>query len=156
VAATALNVRAEPSTGSEILTTLRRNARVTLIEESNGWYHVKLASGEAGWVSAQYISRGGAPPAAPVRRKGCPADADYAIEKAPVPSFSDQGGHGLVIIEATVNAKGEVTHTRIMSNSTGDPSLGDLAASEIRSAKFIAPIQDCAPQPFIFTYKRAF
>ena len=156
VAATALNVRAEPSADADILTTLRRNASLTLMEERNGWFSVKLASGQIGWVSAQYVTRGDAPLPAPRRREGCPPDSDYAFEKTPTPSFSDSGAHGMVIIEASVNTSGEVTTTRIMSNTTGDTALAAIAEKEIRSAKFIAPVRNCVAQRFVFTYKRAF
>ena len=156
VGATALNVRAEPSADADILTTLRRNDSLTLLEERDGWFSVRLASGQVGWVSAQYVSRGAAPVPATRRRGGCPPDADYAFEKAPMPSFSDSGAHGIVIVEASVNTSGEVTTTRIMSNTTGDTALAAIAEKEIRSAKFIAPVRNCTPQRFVFTYKRAF
>ena len=156
VAATALNVRAEPSPDADVLTTLRRNDSLTLLEERNGWFSVKLASGQTGWVSSQYVSRGDAPLQAPRRRGGCAPDADYAFEKAPTPSFSESGAHGMVIIEASVNTNGDVTSTRIMSNTTADTALAALAEREIRSAKFIAPVRNCVPQRFVFTYKRAF
>ena len=60
------------------------------------------------------------------------------------------------IIEASVNTSGDVTTTRIMSNTTGDTALAAIAEKEIRSAKFIPPVRNCAPQRFVFTYKRAF
>lgn len=156
VAATALNVRADPSVDGEILTTLRRNDALTLLEERNGWYSIRLASGQTGWVSAQYVSRGDAPVRRATRKGGCPPDADFAFEKSPVPSFSDRGSHGMVIVEANVNTSGEVTGTRVVSNTTGDTALGALAEREIRSAKFIAPVRNCVRRAFIFTYKRAF
>ena len=155
VNATALNVRAEPSVDAEILTTLRRNAPLTLLEERGSWYSVRLASGQTGWVSAQFVSRGDA--VQPARRRGgCPPDSDYAFEKSPMPSFSEHGAHGIVMIEANVNTSGDVTSTRVMSNTTGDPALAVIAEKEIRSAKFIAPVRDCVKRAFIFTYKRAF
>ena len=156
VSATALNVRAGASTDAEILTTLRRGASLKLLEEVNGWYRVELATGGSGWVSSQFVSRGSgnAPPAR--RRSGCAPDSDYAFEKSPLPSFTEEGAHGLVVVEANVTADGNVTSTRVISNATGDPALGAIAEREIRSAKFIAPVRNCARRAFIFTYKRAF
>ena len=154
--ATALNVRAEPSADAEILTTLRRNTALTLLEERGGWYNVKLASGQTGWVSAQYVSRGDATTRPAPRRGGCLPDSDYAFEKSPMPSFAEHGAHGIVMIEANVNTSGDVTNTRVMSNTTGDAALAALAEKEIRSAKFIPPVRDCVKRSFIFTYKRAF
>ena len=157
VSATALNVRAGASTDAEILTTLRRGASLTLLEEANGWYRVQLASGGSGWVSAQFVSRGGAAASSTSRRRsGCPPDSDFAFEKSPLPSFTEDGAHGLVVVEANVTAGGNVTSTRVISNATGDPALGAMAEREIRSAKFIAPVRNCVRRSFIFTYKRAF
>ena len=156
VSATALNVRAEPSVDADVLTTLRRNTALTLLEERAGWYSVKLASGQVGWVSAQYVSLGDAPKTVARRRGGCPPDSDYAFEKSPMPSFSDHGAHGMVIIDANVNTSGDVTSTRVLSNTTGEAALAAIAEKEIRSAKFIPPIRNCVRRSFIFTYKRAF
>ena len=45
------NIRSEPSTKSKIVTTLRRGEKVAKIDESAGWFNVRLPSGETGWVS---------------------------------------------------------------------------------------------------------
>lgn len=156
VTATALNVRAEASTDSEALTMVRRGDSLTLVEERDGWYRVRLASGQTGWVSAQYVSGGGTAAPQARRRPGCSPDADFAFDKSPLPSFSEDGKHGLVVVDANVNMEGNVTSTKIISNTTGDPALADLADREIRSAKFVAPVRNCVKRAFIFTYKRAF
>ena len=119
---------------------------------------VQLDNGESGWVSSQHVTRDGAAakPQASRRKGGCPADSDYAFATTPVPSFSDSGKHGLVIIEADVDTSGRVISTRVISNSTGDDSLAFLTQKEIKGAKFVAPIRNCVARAFIFTYKRAF
>jgi TonB family protein len=128
-----------------------------VIADDNGWLRVRLASGEEGWVSAQHVSRDlRAQSDAPRRRAGCPPDSDYSFVKTPVPTFSDSGAHGLVVVEATVNESGTVTGTKVVSNGTGDASLGALAEKEIRSATFQAPVRSCVRRAFIFTYKRTF
>ena len=151
----ALNLRAEASTDGAVVSQLRRGTEFTMLEEKKGWLRVKLADGRTGWVSAQHVSRPGAP-AAKRRRGGCQPDSDFAFVKSPMPSFSDQGKHGLVIVEADVNTRGDVTATRVMSNSTGEDAMAELAEREIRSAKFVAPVRDCVARKFIFTYKRTF
>ncbi|MGZ8868248.1 MAG: SH3 domain-containing protein [Thermoanaerobaculia bacterium] len=157
VTATALNVREEATTDAAALTMVRRGDTLQIVEEKEGWYRVRLASGQTGWVSAQYVSLGTAASApAGRRRSGCPPDSDYAFEKAPLPSFSENGGHGLVVVEASVTAQGSVTSAKVVSNTTGDAALAAIAEREIRSARFIAPVQNCVKRTFIFTYKRAF
>ncbi len=153
VSASSLNVRAEASSSAEIVTKVRRGTKLDVLAEENGWIRVRLASGDVGWVSAQHVSRGDVPAR---RRKGCAPDSDYSFAKTPLPTFSDSGAHGLVVVEATVDAKGNVTSTKVISNSTGDEALAFLTEREIKAARFIAPVRDCVTRSFIFTYKRSF
>lgn len=150
VTATTLNVREDSSAASPVVTQVKRGDQLTLLSEQNGWSKVRLASGEEGWVSSQHVTSG-----KPRSRKpGC--DSEFSFVKAPLASFSETGPHGLVIVDATVNTKGEVTATKVISNSTGDRTLATMAEREIRSATFKPPYRDCQPRPFIFTYKRSF
>jgi len=150
VTATTLNVRHDASSTSAVVTQVSRGDQLTLLAEENGWSHVRLATGEEGWVSSQHVSSG-----KPRSRKpGC--ESEYSFVKTPLAAFSENGAHGLVIIDATVNTKGEVTATKVVSNSTGDSSLASMAEREIRSATFKPPYRNCVPRAFIFTYKRSF
>lgn len=56
VTASALNVRATPSTAGQVLTTLSNGTQINVSSFSGGW--AKLAD-RAGWVSAAYITGGG-------------------------------------------------------------------------------------------------
>ncbi len=49
------NIRSEPTTKSMIVTTLRRGEKVVKIDESAGWFNVRLPSGETGWVSKRLV-----------------------------------------------------------------------------------------------------
>jgi hypothetical protein len=149
-----LNVRREASTSAEVIGHVRRGERLTLIEDSGDWLRVKLNDGSSGWVSSQLIVREGA--AARPRRGGCQPDSDYAFITTPKPVFADRGPHGMVIVEANVDARGIVTSTRVVSNDTHDDSLAFLAEREIKNARFAPPIRNCVPKAFVFTYKRAF
>jgi hypothetical protein len=149
-----LNVRREASALAEVIGHVRRGERLTLIDDSGDWLHVKLNDGSSGWVSSQLVVREGA--AARPRRGGCQPDSDYAFITTPKPAFAERGPHGMVIIEANVDARGIVTSTRVVSNDTHDDSLAFLAEREIRNARFAPPIRNCAPKAFVFTYKRAF
>ncbi|MCO5168237.1 MAG: pre-peptidase C-terminal domain-containing protein [Planctomycetes bacterium] len=59
VTATALNVRRGPGTTFAIVTTLRQNAVVTILEERSGWLRVTWTGAPAGelWVSASFVRR---------------------------------------------------------------------------------------------------
>ena len=150
VSAKTLNVRQDASATSAVVTQVKRGDALTVLEEKEGWSRVRLASGDSGWVSSQLVSS--SRPRA--KKPGC--DSEYSFVKTPLAAFSESGPHGLVVVDATVNIKGEVTATKVISTSTGDPSLGKMAEREIRSATFKPPYRDCVPRSFIFTYKRTF
>jgi hypothetical protein len=149
-----LNVRDDASVTAAIVGHVRRGERLILIAESGDWLHVRLHDGTTGWVSSQLVVRDGE--SARPKRAGCPSDSAYSFVNAPKPSFAELGPHGMVVIEATVDARGIVTSTRVISNDTHDSSLAALAEREIRGARFAPPIRNCVPRSFFFTYKRAF
>jgi uncharacterized protein YgiM (DUF1202 family) len=149
-----LNIRADASTSAEIVGHARRGERLTVVGDSGSWLHVKLNDGTTGWVASQLVVREGA--AARPRRSGCLPDSNYSFLTAPKPSFSENGPHGMVVVEASVDARGIVTSTRVLSNETKDDSLAAIAEREVRNARFAPPIRNCTPKAFIFTYKRAF
>ena len=148
VTASALNVRAKASTTSAVVTQVRRGTELEVLDEQKSWLRVRLASGQEGWVSAQHVSSG--------KQQSSACESDFAFAKTPMPSFVEGGRPGLVVVEASVNARGEVISTKVISNSTGDPALAALTEKEIRSAKFIPPKRGCVARAFLYTYKRSF
>ena len=56
-----LNVRVSPNSDCEIVTQLYNGSSVEIIYTENGWYNVRLASGETGFVSAPYLTEGVSP-----------------------------------------------------------------------------------------------
>ena len=157
VTASALNVRREPSTDAEVLAQARKGERLPLLARGESWVKVRLESGGSGWVAARFVSDGTQKPAAAKKRTGyCPPDSDFAFVKTPTLSFSDRPARGMVVVEANVNAKGDVTATKLVSNTTGDETLAFLAQREIKEAKFSPPIRNCLPKAFVFTYRRTF
>lgn len=158
VTASGLNVRRDPLTSSDILATAGKGEQLEVLANGEGWMKVRTAKGDTGWVSSRYVARddGRATAGSKPRRKGCAPDADFAFAKTPMPAFSDSSAHGLVVVEANVDARGDVKSTKVISNSTGDEALAFLAEKEIRGAKFEPLVRNCAAVPFIFTYKRAF
>ncbi|HVE72896.1 MAG TPA: TonB family protein [Thermoanaerobaculia bacterium] len=153
VTASALNVRAEASTDADAIAQVKKGTALDVLSEDASWVKVRLAGGETGWVAARFVSKGGT--AKKIKGK-CPPDSDYAFDEAPRLAFSEGGPHGVVVVEAKVNAQGRVTSTRVVSNGTGDETLAFLAQKEIRAARFSPPIRNCAPRAFIFTYRRSY
>jgi curli biogenesis system outer membrane secretion channel CsgG len=56
VTAGSLNLRSESSTTAEVVASLNRGARLTVLERRNGWIHVRTEAGKEGWVSAAHVS----------------------------------------------------------------------------------------------------
>ena len=55
-ASTSLNVRKSASTSSAIITTLKRNSQVTLINKSGNFWYVRYSTSGYGYCSADYIT----------------------------------------------------------------------------------------------------
>jgi len=47
-----LNLRQEPSTSARVIRRLKAGTRLLLVEEGQGWYHVRDVDGSEGWVVA--------------------------------------------------------------------------------------------------------
>jgi outer membrane biosynthesis protein TonB len=149
VTAKTLNVRREAAASADIVAQVKKGDRLTLLVAGDQWHRIRLASGEVGYVSVDHVIREGA-------RRGCAPDADFQFVKTPTPDLREGAAHGIVTVDASVDVKGNVTATKVVSNTTGDPELAALAEKEIRSAKFSPPIRNCVAKAFIFTYKRSF
>jgi uncharacterized protein YgiM (DUF1202 family) len=155
VAASALNVRTDASSNAEVIVQVKRGDRLLLLEANESWMKVKLPSGQTGWAASRFLEREGEK-ATSKKRGGCPADSDFAFATTPTPNLSDSAKHGLVVVDATIDTKGTVISTKVIQNTTGDEALAFLTEREIKSAKFIPPVRNCAAKAFIFTYKRTF
>jgi uncharacterized protein YgiM (DUF1202 family) len=139
VTASALNVRAEASTTADVVTQVRKGQSLDVLREDDSWVKVRLADGETGWVAARFVASGNTSRKQAQKKGGCPADSDFAFTETPTLAFSDSGAHGIVVVDATVSAKGTVTATKLVLNGTGDETLAFLAEREIKGAKFSPP-----------------
>src|SRR5687767_12598143 len=154
VTASALNVRSEASTEGDVITQVKKGASLDVLAEDDSWTKVKLPGGEIGWVASRFVTSGKTTQTATKKRSGC--ESDFAFLETPTLAFSDRARPGMVVVEASVNTKGDVTKTKVISNTTGEESLAFLAEREIKGAKFSPPIRNCVPRAFIFTYRRTF
>jgi len=160
VAVDTLNMRVSPSGDGRIVSRLQRGTAVAVLASIDGWTEVQSGS-ERGWVATRYLTaKTDDPLVAPSRpgaaRKNCPADRSFTFSKTPRLVFSQDGAHGLVVIEANVNASGAVTSTKVVSNETGRKELALAAQKELGEALFVPPVRNCRPIAFIYTYKRVF
>ena len=151
-----LNVRSAPSLDGEIVTHVKKGDKVSMLESGENWIRVRIDDGTIGWVSRPLVAIDGQKAVKVAKKNSCPADSDFQFANGPKPSFSENGAHGIVVIDVNVNTKGDVMSTKVLSNSTGDEALAFLAEREMKATKFIAPIRNCISRAFIFTYKRTF
>ncbi len=52
VLAEGLNMREEPNTGGKVIKKLKKGLALELVEKGLGWYKVRDAAGDVGWVAA--------------------------------------------------------------------------------------------------------
>ncbi|MBT2291092.1 N-acetylmuramoyl-L-alanine amidase [Paenibacillus albidus] len=58
VAAGSLRIRGGPGTSYAVLGSLQAADKVTVLRHQSGWAKIRTASGETGWVAAQYLNSG--------------------------------------------------------------------------------------------------
>ena len=56
VTATSLNVRREPSTSAEVVSSISQGTAFSVLDRQNGWLQVSFPSNRQGWVSEQYTA----------------------------------------------------------------------------------------------------
>ena len=83
ITSTQVNVRAEPSTGSEVLGVILPNTRVEIVGKDPGesWWQILYPQGtqEKGWVTAQYVTTAGTPEVPVIGAGPNPNDGNVAI-----------------------------------------------------------------------------
>jgi uncharacterized protein YgiM (DUF1202 family) len=125
-----LNVRSSPSKSSSVVEVLPLGANVTVLGKKRGWYHVRLADGNVGWVMGAFISLGGLTSSASSGSNGN-VGTPTAPARAGYPSTSQSKGtlyvrsNGLRVYAApysTATVLATVsrgTHLQILARSNG-------------------------------------
>jgi uncharacterized protein YgiM (DUF1202 family) len=144
VGAPDLKVHAKPDDASTVLTTFLNGESVSVLAKKGDWVEVRT-SGGSGWAHAADLTN---------------AAAAAAEEKDPTPRFrvppspvSAPATHGTIYIEAAVNTDGEVTSTRLISNSTSSDALAAQSDAAIKAAKFYPIVQKGEKKPFLYYYR---
>jgi hypothetical protein len=149
IAAKSVHVRENASTKAATVARLSRGARLTSFEEKDGWLHVKLADGRAGWIRRDLVKRD----------DGCLPDRRELLLLPPMLHMSEAGAPGAkgrVVVEADVDDKGDVKAVRVVKNETGSPERAETAKSEVLGVKFQPPVKKCRATGFTYVYTRTF
>ncbi|HPC84076.1 MAG TPA: SH3 domain-containing protein [Thermoanaerobaculaceae bacterium] len=145
VSGTTLNVREGAGTSFKVVGKAARGERLLVLGEEGDWLEVRLTPERTGWVHGKYVRR----------EEPCPPDKNTA-EILDEPDVVLRPDGPRVVLEATVNARGEVTAVKLVENTTGDDALRWRAEAELRALRFSPPVRNCKPRPFIYTFTRTF
>ena len=55
VMSSAAPVKSSPDSNGTDLFILNEGAKVTILDNLNGWYEIVIASGNKGWISGEYV-----------------------------------------------------------------------------------------------------
>ena len=144
VGAPELQVHAKADDASRVETTFLNGESVSILSRKGDWVEVRTAAG-SGWARAADLT-----------------NAENAKKEAenPTPKFKSPpspavqpGAHGTVYIEANVNDQGEVTSTKIITNTTGSEGLAAQNAAALQKARFYPIVQKGQRVPFVYYYR---
>jgi outer membrane biosynthesis protein TonB len=66
---------------------------------------------------------------------------------------SQPGAHGTVYIEAAVNTEGDITTTKVLTNTTGSDLLANRNAEALQQARFYPIVQKGQKKDFLYYYR---
>jgi uncharacterized protein YgiM (DUF1202 family) len=144
VGAPELKVHSRPDDAAAVVTTFLNGESVSVLSRRGDWVEVRTARG-SGWAHANELTN---------------AAAAAAEEKNPSPKFrvapspiSAPGTSGTIYIEAAVNTDGDVTSTKLISNTTGSEMLAARNQEAIMHAKFYPIVQKGQKREFLYYYR---
>lgn len=144
VAAPQTQIRTQASDTAAVITTYPIGDAVSVLAKQGDWVEIRTGD-KTGWVrsadlqTAQQQASGESDPAAKFLRMPLPISAPSA--------------KGEIYIEASVNTDGDVTDTRILSNTTGSESLAHQNTEQLKAAKFYPMTVDGARKTFKYYHR---
>ena len=144
VGAPELNVHAKMDDGSLVVTKFLSGESVSVLAKKGDWVEVRTTDG-SGWAHAADLTN-----AAGAKAEEANPTPKFRIPPSPV---SQPGAHGTVYIEAAVNTEGDVTHTEIITNTTGSATLATQNEAAIQRAKFYPIVQKGQKKDFLYYYR---
>jgi uncharacterized protein YgiM (DUF1202 family) len=133
VGAPELKVRAQANDDAPILATYQNGEAISILVDKGEWVEVRTGD-RAGWARSTDLTD---------------AAGAVAQEENPEPKFrvmpmpvSAPSARGEIYIEADVNTDGEITATRMITNTTGSPTLAAQNLAALKTAKFHPIVQN--------------
>jgi uncharacterized protein YgiM (DUF1202 family) len=144
VGAPELSVHAKADDSSPVVTTFLNGESVSVLTKKGDWVEVRTTDG-SGWAHAADLTNAAG-------AKAEEANPTPKFRKPPSP-VSQPGAHGTVYIEAAVNTEGDITHTNIITNTTGSATLAAQNEAALKQAKFYPIVQKGEKKDFLYYYR---
>ena len=139
-----MNVYAQPNDTAPIVTTYGYTESVSILARQGPWCEVRTFDGGSAWIhGAELIT------AADVEQALNNPVPRFAVAPQPIPSPRVRG---IILLQARVNAEGEVVDVQPSRNTTGRDDLYEANADALRRARFY-PLIDKKGQRASFTYE---
>lgn len=120
--------------------------RLPLLERAGDWLNVtQVGYGEV-WVRASEIWRA----------EPCPDDRDQplVLEEG---SFRFDAPHpGKVVLEARYDSAATLESVTVIENTFGEKRYEEIAEKDLRGIRWSAPVRNCQPVAFIYTFTHYF
>lgn len=117
---------------------------VSILAQKGDWFEVRTA-GVSGFVHAADLTD-----AAAAKQESENPNPKFATVPSPVAA---PGAKGTIYIEASVNTEGEITSTKVITNTTGQPDLATRNEEALKRAKFYPIVIKGNRQPFMYYYR---
>ena len=144
VGAPELQVHAKADDASPVQTTFLNGESVSVLSRKGDWVELRTAAG-SGWAHAADLTN-----AANATKEAASPTPKFKIPPSPA---VQPGAHGTVYIEANVNDQGEVTSTKIITNTTGSDGLAAQNEAALKRSRFYPIVQKGQRTPFIYYYR---
>lgn len=144
VGAPELIVREQPNDTAAEVARYQSGEAVSVLAEKGEWAEIRTGD-RAGWVKRADLTT---------------AEGKEKAEENPEPKFrvmpmpvTAPSARGEIYIEADVNTEGEVTATRLITNTTGSPALGEQNMASLKNAKFYPIVVNNERRAFKYYHK---
>lgn len=144
VGAPELQVHAKADDASAVATTFLNGESVSILSRKGDWVEVRTAGG-SGWAHAADLTN-----AANATKEEANPTPRF---KSPPSPIVQPNAHGTVYIEANVNDQGEITSTKVITNTTGSEGLAAQNEAALKRASFYPIVQKGHRTPFIYYYR---
>lgn len=130
--------------GSPVVTKYLNGESVSVLAKKGDWVEVRTA-GTSGFVHAADLTDAAA-------AKTEAANPEPKFKNVPSP-VTAPGTHGTIYIQAQVNTEGEITSTKVISNTTGQEDLAARNEEALKRARFYPIVVKGERKPFEYYYR---